>query len=104
MNGVSALATALRGSQMIHEDERFSIRLKEADYTNDRLERRITELADGKSIDEILDTVFSQEVRAGAWVVDIGIWRNLFDQSVVKTIGELAYQGYICLEPSIKEE
>ncbi len=48
--------------------------------------------------------MFYQEVRAGAWVVDIGIWRNLFDQDVVKTIGELADQGYIRVDCNIKEE
>ncbi len=79
-------------------------RVKGADEVKDTWKRRIIDLANGKSIDEILDAMFSQEVRAGAWMVDIGIWRNLFDQDVVKTIGELADQGYICLEPSIKEE
>ena len=66
-------------------------------------ERRIIDLADGKSINEILEAMFSEELMAGAWMVDIGIWRNLFDQSVVKTIGELADLGYIRLEPSIRE-
>jgi len=79
-------------------------RVKGADEVKDTWKRRIIDLADGKSIDEILDAIFSQEVRAGAWVVDIGIWRNLFDRDVVKTIVELADQGYICLEPSIREE
>ena len=60
-------------------------------------------MADGKSINEILEAMFSEELMAGAWMVDIGIWRNLFDQSVVKTIGELADLGYIRLEPSIRE-
>lgn len=79
-------------------------RVKGANEVKDIREKRIIDLANGKSIDEILDTMFSQEVRAGAWVVDIGIWRNLFVQSVVKTIGELADLGYIRLEPSIGEE
>lgn len=56
MNVVSRLARALRGCEMLYKDaeERFVIRLKEADYTNDRLERRIIELADGCSVAEIL--------------------------------------------------
>jgi len=67
-------------------------------------EKRIIDLVNGKTIDEILDAMFSQEVRAGAWMVDIGIWRNLFEQDVVKTIGELADRGYISLDLGIKEE
>jgi len=79
-------------------------RVKGANEAKDIWEKRILDLADGKSIDEILDAMFGQEVRAGAWVLDIGIWRNVFDLSVVKTIGELADQGYIHLDLGIKEE
>lgn len=79
-------------------------RVKGVDEVKDIWEKRIIDLADGKSIDEILDAMFSQEVRGGAWMTDIGIWRNLVDQSVIKTIRELENQGFICLEPSIREE
>lgn len=56
MNVVSTLVRTLRGGQMRHEDkeERFIIRLREVDYTNDRLERRVIELADGRSVPAIL--------------------------------------------------
>ena len=79
-------------------------RVKGANEVKDAWERRIIDLADGRPIIEILDALFREEIKAGAWVVDIGIWRSFFDQSVIKTIGELADQGYICLEPSIREE
>jgi len=53
---VVRLARVLIGGQMTdeHEEERFVTRLKEVDYTNDRLERRIIEMADGNSVAEIL--------------------------------------------------
>ena len=56
MNVVNTIARVLKGGKRTDEDEedRLVIRLKEADYTNDRLERRIIELADGNSIAEIL--------------------------------------------------
>ncbi len=79
-------------------------RVKGTNEVKDIWEKRIIDLADGKTIDEILDAMFYQEGKAGAWVVDIGIWRNLFDQDVVKTIGELADQKYIRVKCNIKEE
>lgn len=84
--------------------QQVAYRVKGADEVKDTWKRRIIDLADGKSIDETLDILFREEIRSGAWVVDVGIWRGLFDQDVIKTIGELADQGYICLEPSIREE
>jgi len=79
-------------------------RVKGANEFKDRWKRRIIDLADGKSIEEILDAMFTQEVRAGAWLVDIGIWRNFYDQDVIKTIGELADQGYLRLASNNREE
>ncbi len=54
MNVVSTLARALKSGPTADEGERFVIRLKEADYTNDRLERRILDLANGSSVAGIL--------------------------------------------------
>ena len=51
------------------------------------------ELADGKSIEQIIEILYREEIRMGAWVVDIGVWKNLFDQCVVKTICELTDGG-----------
>ena len=72
-------------------------RVTEASEVKD-WERRIIELGDGKSIGQIMGILYEEELESGAWMVDIGLWKNLFEQSVVKEIGELADRGYICLK------
>lgn len=56
MNVIARMARSLtlRGEQRTDSDERLVTRLKQADYTNDRMERRILEFADGSSVAEIL--------------------------------------------------
>ena len=74
-------------------------RVTEAGEVKGDWERRIIELGDGKSIGEIIEILYREETRRGAWVDDIGLWRNLFDQCVVKTIRELIDMGHIYLKP-----
>lgn len=66
----------------------------------DRWERRIVELSDGKPIARIVETLYREELSAGAWAVDIGLWKGLFDQNVLEAIRRLASKGYIYLEPA----
>ena len=66
---------------------------------NGSWEKRIIELSDGKSVGEISDALFRQEIMAGASAADIGLWKHLFYRSVVNTIVELADEGYIQLKP-----
>jgi hypothetical protein len=73
-------------------------RLAEAREVKDLRLRRIIELADGKSVEEIFEALYTQELRAGAWEADIGFWRSLFYRDVVETIRELASQGYVQIE------
>ena len=51
-----------------------------------------------------METLYLDELRKGAGLVDIGIWKTLFDRAVVATVFELADNGYIGLlqggEPS----
>jgi hypothetical protein len=70
-----------------------------ANAVQDPWERRIIELGEGRSIGEITEILYWEEVRRGAWAVDIGLWKHLFDQCVVNTIRELASRGHICLMP-----
>ena len=69
-----------------------------SDYS-DSWEWTIVERCNGKSIRKIVETLYLDELRKGAWLVDIGIWKTLFDQAVVATIHELTDKGYICLLP-----
>ena len=57
------------------------------------------ELGDGRTVAGIMDVLFCEEVRAGAWMVDIGLWKPLYDRDVVETIYRLAAEGYIRLMP-----
>jgi hypothetical protein len=66
----------------------------------DPLEQRIVELGDGRSAGEITDILYVEEIRAGAWIVDIALWKHLFDDSVAVTIRELADKGYLRVEPN----
>ena len=70
-------------------------RVAEAREVKDPWLRRIIELADGKSVEEISEALYSEELRAGAWDADIGFWRTAFCREVAKTIGKLASQGYV---------
>ena len=56
------------------------------------------ELSDGKPMGEIIETLYREEIKAGAWLVDVGLWKNIFDQSVVKTINQLAGRGLVRLQ------
>ena len=61
-------------------------------------ESRIVELSDGRSVGELKETLYREQLMAGASLVDIGVWRGLFDRSVDGAIGELAKKKYIRLE------
>ena len=65
----------------------------------DPVEQRIVELGDGRSAGEITETLYVDEIRAGAWIVDIALWKYVFDSSVGVTIRQLTDKGYLNLEP-----
>ena len=67
------------------------------------LERRIVELGDGRQVDEALAILYREELRAGAWMADIGVWKTLFLDGVMKVIGDLAAQGHVVLEDSPRD-
>ena len=54
----------------------------------DPVEQRIVELGDGRSAGEITETLYVDEIRAGAWIVDIALCfcsktiKYVFDSSV----------------------
>ena len=62
----------------------------------------IVEQCDGQSIRQVVETLYRYELRNGASLVDIGIWKTLFDRTVVQTVYELAHDGYISLVPDAK--
>ena len=72
-----------------------------SDYS-DSWEWTIVERCNGKSIRKIVETLYFDELRKGAALVDIGIWKSFFDREVVATIHELTNKGYIRLLPGAK--
>ena len=75
------------------------IRMKEAAGIKGSWDRRIVELGDGKSVGEIVEALYKEELRRGAQSADIGMWKHLFDRNVVEKIGELVNRGYINVIP-----
>ena len=63
----------------------------------DPWQRMVMELCDGKPVAQILEALYIEQIRAGAATSDIGLWRRLFDQSVLGTLRDLANGGYISL-------
>jgi sulfate adenylyltransferase len=89
--------TQIFSPKLAHDDAlwRGVYRLKAADDGIDPWERRILELCDGRPLGEVIHILYREEVWKGAWLADIGLWRNLFDQSVIDTIAGLIDRGYI---------
>ena len=72
-------------------------RSRDAQAQTNAWERRIIELSDGRLLSEIIETLYIDELKAGAWAADIGLWKNLFDRSVIETVHTLASKGYLSL-------
>ena len=75
-------------------------RLKEIAASKDAWDQKIVEMADGRSVGEIIASLYGEELAHGAQIVDIGMWKHLFDQTVVAKIGDLAHRGYIRVKPN----
>ena len=58
-------------------------------------EKRIVELAEGRPVKEIIQVLYQEQLSRGARLVDIGIWKSIFDRSVINTIGDLLDRGVI---------
>ena len=63
----------------------------------------IVEQCGGQSIRQIVEILYRYELRKGASLVDIGLWKSLFDRSVLKTVYELVHDGYIDLVPDVQK-
>ena len=64
---------------------------------SDAWEKRILELSDGRTVEEIIDSLFREEVQRGGASADIGIWKGLFDRAVAREILHLVGRGMIHL-------
>ena len=64
----------------------------------DELGARIVELGNGRSVAEIVEILYHDELRSGAWIADIGIWSHLFARTIIKLINQLADEGHLLLK------
>ena len=72
-------------------------RLRPISNHSDSWERTIVERCHGQSIPKVVETLYLEELRKGAGLADIGIWKSLFDLTVLAAVNKLADQGYIRL-------
>ena len=64
-------------------------------------EDRILQLGDGRRVCEIARLLYQEQLDRGAALVDIGIWKSLFDLSVVESIGGLVRSGHLRVESTV---
>jgi hypothetical protein len=67
---------------------------------DDRWMKRIVELADGRSIEDIFRILYLEELASGAWLADIGLWQGTFYQEVARVLQNMSDDGYIRLTSS----
>ena len=64
--------------------------------------KTIFELGDGRSLGDVVDAVYHWELARGGWLLDIGIWKNLFDRSVLDKVFDLVHRGHLRLTPALE--
>ena len=72
-------------------------RSRDAQAQTNAWERRIIELSDNRPMSEIIEILYIAELKAGAWAADIGLWKHLFDRSVIETVHTLANKGCLSM-------
>ena len=77
--------------------EQVVYRLNSTSYPSDPWKRIVLQKCHGLTIQNIVKTLYLEELNNGAALVDIGIWKSLFDRTVLTAIRELADEGYINL-------
>ena len=98
MRWIRFLAQIITPNPVIDEStHQLVYRVVEASRIEGAYEKRIVELADGRSIGQIVEALYREEVNAGAWEADIGLWKGLFSKCLIEVIGNLTQRGYISL-------
>ena len=65
---------------------------------DDKWDGRLLVLCDGRSVSEIIQILYHEELANGAALTDLGIWKSLFDRSVIQAINSLSQQGFLRVE------
>ncbi len=77
--------------------EQVVYRLNPTSYLSYPWKRTVLQQCHGQTIQNIVKTMYLEELNNGAALVDIGVWKSLFDRTVLTAIRELADEGYINL-------
>ena len=72
-------------------------RSRDAQAQTNAWERKIIDLSDGRPLSKIIEVLYIDELKAGAWAADIGLWKHLFDRRVIETVDTLASKGCLSL-------
>jgi len=75
-------------------------RVEGAGPVDDHWGKAIFELGDGRSLGDVVDAVYHWELARGGWLLDIGIWKNLFDRSILDKVFDLVHRGHLRLMPA----
>ena len=72
-------------------------KVKPLSHYSDSWEWTIVEQSNGKTISNIVESLYLEALGNGARLADIGIWKSLFDRTVLAKVYQLADGGYIRL-------
>ena len=100
---IAHLARILSTGPAQDEDLRLLVyRVEGAGPVADPWGKAIFELGDGRTLGDVVDAVYRLELARGGWLLDIGIWKNLFDRSVLDKVFDLVRRGHLRLTPALE--
>lgn len=57
--------------------------------------RRILKLADGRSINQLVETLYCEEAADGGWIVCIGLFETQYKREMSEEVNQLIKEGYL---------
>ena len=100
---IARLARVLSTGPARDEDLRLLVyRVEGAGPGADPWGKAIFELGDGRTLGDLVNAVYHWELARGGWLLDIGIWKNLFDRSVLDKVFDLVRRGHLRLTPALE--
>ena len=101
MSLILSMARTFRRISLFPSDEtarKFVFRTGDVNAGANGWAGRIVEMGDGRSVSEIVSAIYLEELQAGAWAADIGLWSQFFAIRVIEVIDQLTAQGLIRVE------
>ena len=100
---IARLARILSKGPAQDDDLRLLVyRVEGAGPAADPWGKAIFELGDGRTLGDLVNAVYHWELARGGWLLDIGIWKNLFDRSVLDKVCDLVHRGHLRLTPALE--